>query len=111
VWLDDCTHGRIAGPKQRDRRYFIADPLIAFWHRFVRPNLSSIAQGFGGDVRRHQIAPRLDEFMGDAFEEVCREHARRFSQENFAAPAQEVGRIWHADFDIRYRPKNCWMGR
>jgi uncharacterized protein len=89
-----------AGPKERDRRYFIADPLIAFWHRFVRPNLSSIAQGFGRDVWRHQIAPRLDEFMGNAFEEICREHARRFSQENFAAPAQEVGRIWHADFDI-----------
>lgn len=89
-----------ASPKERDRRYFIADPLIAFWYRFVRPNLSSIAQGFGGDVWRHQIAPRLDEFMGGAFEEICREHARRFSQENFAAPAQEVGRIWGADFDI-----------
>jgi AAA+ ATPase superfamily predicted ATPase len=89
-----------AGPKERDRRYFIADPLVAFWHRFVRPNLSSIAQGFGGDVWRHQIAPRLDEFMGEAFEEICREHARRFSQETLAAPAQEVGRVWHADFDI-----------
>jgi AAA+ ATPase superfamily predicted ATPase len=89
-----------AGPKERDRRYFIADPLIAFWYRFVWPNLSSIAQGFGGDVWRHQIAPRLGEFMGDAFEEICREHARRFSQEKFSAPAQEVGRIWHADFDI-----------
>src|SRR6185437_12047704 len=63
-----------AGPKERDRRYFIADPLIAFWHRFVRPNLSSIAQGFGGEVWRRQIAPHLDEFMGDAFEEICREH-------------------------------------
>ncbi len=89
-----------AAPKERDRRYFIADPLMAFWHRFVRPNLSSVAQGFGRDVWRLQIAPRLDEFMGGAFEEICREHARRFSQENFAAPAQEIGTIWHADFDI-----------
>ena len=98
--LNRIVRSMDAGPKERDRRYFIADPLIAFWHRFVRPNLSSIAQGFGGDVWRHQIAPRLDAFMGDAFEELCREHARRFSRENFAAPAQEVGRIWHADFDI-----------
>jgi uncharacterized protein len=89
-----------AAPKERDRRYFIADPLIAFWHRFVRPNLSSVAQGFGRDVWKLQIAPHLDEFMGEAFEEICREHARRFSQESFAAPAQEIGRIWHADFDI-----------
>jgi uncharacterized protein len=89
-----------AAPKERDRRYFIADPLIAFWHRFVRPNLSSVAQGFGRDVWNLQIAPHLDEFMAEAFEEICREHARRFSQESFAAPAQEIGRIWHADFDI-----------
>ncbi|HKT71795.1 MAG TPA: ATP-binding protein [Steroidobacteraceae bacterium] len=89
-----------AAPKERDRRYFIADPLIAFWHRFVRPNLSSVAQGFGQDVWKLQIAPHLDEFMGGAFEEICREHARRFSRESFAAPAQEIGRIWHADFDI-----------
>jgi AAA+ ATPase superfamily predicted ATPase len=89
-----------ASPKERDRRYFIADPLIAFWYRFVQPNLSSVAQSFGAEVWRHQIAPKLDEFMGGAFEEICREHARRFSQEYFSAPAQEIGRIWQADYDI-----------
>jgi uncharacterized protein len=89
-----------ASPKERDRRYFIADPLMAFWYRFVQPNLSSVAQSFGAEVWRHQIAPKLDEFMGGAFEEICREHARRFSQEYFSAPAQEIGRIWQADYDI-----------
>jgi AAA+ ATPase superfamily predicted ATPase len=66
-----------ASPKERDRRYLIADPLIAFWYRFVRPNLSSVAQGFGREVWRHQIVPHLDAFMGAAFEDICREHARR----------------------------------
>ncbi len=89
-----------AAPKERDRRYFIADPLMAFWHQFVWPNLSSIAQGFGADVWTHQITPRLDGFMGGMFEEMCREHALRYAQEHFAAPAQEVGQIWHADYDI-----------
>lgn len=89
-----------ASPKERDRRYFIADSLIAFWYRFVQPNLSSVAQGFGAEIWRHQIAPNLDQFMGGAFEEICREHSRRFSQEYFSAPAQEVGQIWQADYDI-----------
>lgn len=89
-----------AEPKSRDRRYFVADPLMAFWHRFVRPNMSSVAQGFGAEVWRHQVAPRLDEFMGGAFEEICREHARRHSQERLPAPAQEIGQIWGADYDI-----------
>lgn len=89
-----------AEPKSRDRRYFVADSLMAFWHRFVRPNMSSVMQGFGAEVWRHQIAPRLDEFMGGAFEEMCREHARRHSQEILSAPAQEIGQIWGADYDI-----------
>jgi len=89
-----------AEPKSRDRRYFIADSLMAFWHRFVRPNLSSVTQGFGTAVWRHQIAPRLDAFMGGAFEEICREHARRHSQERLPAPAQQIGQMWGADYDI-----------
>lgn len=89
-----------ATPKERDRRYFIADPLIAFWHRFVRPNLSSVTQGFGAEVWRHQIVPHLPDFMGNAFEEICRDHARRHAQERLPAPAQEIGQIWDADYDI-----------
>ena len=89
-----------AHPRERDRRYFIADPLIAFWYRFVQPNLSSIIEGFGGDVWRHRIAPHLDEYMGRMFEEICREHARQHSQDRFPAPAQEIGRIWQPDYDI-----------
>jgi AAA+ ATPase superfamily predicted ATPase len=89
-----------AAPKSRDRRYFVADPLMDFWHRFVRPNISSIIQGFGHDVWRLKVAPRLDAFMGAAFEDICREHARRYSQESLPEPAQEIGQIWAADYDI-----------
>jgi AAA+ ATPase superfamily predicted ATPase len=89
-----------AEPKSRDRRYFIADPMTAFWHRFVRPNLSSVTQGFGEEVWRFQVAPQLDGFMGRAFEEICRQHASRYSQERLPAPAREVGQVWGADYDI-----------
>jgi uncharacterized protein len=89
-----------ASPRERDRRYFIADPLIVFWYRFVQPNLSGITQGFGREVWRHRIAPHLDEHMGWMFEEICRDHARQYSQEHFLAPAQEIGRIWQPDYDI-----------
>ena len=89
-----------AEPKSRDRRYFIADPLMAFWHRFVLPNISSVNQGFGADIWRLQIEPRMDDFMGGAFEEMCRDHSRRWSQERLPAPAQEIGQVWGADYDI-----------
>lgn len=88
------------GSRDRDRRYFLADPFLAFWYRFVLPNLSSVAQCFGEQVWKLQIAPHLDHFMGTAFEEICREHARQHSQEQLPAPAQDIGRIWEAEYDI-----------
>jgi AAA+ ATPase superfamily predicted ATPase len=89
-----------ASPRSRDTRYFVDDPLVAFWHRFVRPNMSSVMQGFGHDIWRHQVAPQLDEYMGNAFEEICRGHARRHAQEVLPSPAREIGQIWSADYDI-----------
>ncbi len=89
-----------AEPKSRAQRYFIADPLMAFWHRFVRPNLSGVTQGFGADIWRLQVAPQLDQFMGFAFEDICRQHARRHSQERLPAPAQEIGQVWGSNYDI-----------
>ncbi len=89
-----------AEPKSRDRRFRIADPLMSFWHRFVRPNLSSVMQGHGEDVWRFQINPHLEEFMGGAFEDICREHARMHSGERLPAPAQVIGQVWAGDYDI-----------
>ena len=42
----------------------------------------------------------MDDFMGGAFEEMCRDHSRRWSQERLPAPAQEIGQVWGADYDI-----------
>jgi uncharacterized protein len=95
-----AVHSLDASPKSRDTRYFVDDPLVAFWHRFVRPNMSSVMQGFGPEIWRHQVAPRLDEYMGGAFEEICRGYARRHAQESLPSPAQEIGQIWGADYDI-----------
>ncbi|QND62263.1 ATP-binding protein [Mesorhizobium huakuii] len=94
------VHSLDANPKSRDTRYFVDDPLVAFWHRFVRPNMSSVMQGFGPEIWRHQVVPRLDEYMGGAFEEICRGHARRHAQEALPSPAQEIGQIWGAEYDI-----------
>jgi len=89
-----------AEPKSRDRRFHIADPLMSFWHRFVRPNLSSVTQGDGEDVWRFQVSPHLEGFMGGAFEDICRGHARMHSGERLPAPAQVVGQVWAGDCDI-----------
>lgn len=44
--------------------------------------------------------PRLSDYMGPVFEELCRDHARLYSQEILPALAQTVGQLWAADDDI-----------
>jgi uncharacterized protein len=89
-----------AGERERDRRYYLDDPFLAFWYRFYLPNLSPLAAGHVEQVWRHTIEPRLDDFMGGMFEWICRDYARRHLHEVLPTAAQEVGQIWAGDFDI-----------
>ena len=89
-----------ATEKERDRRYYLDDPFLAFWYRFVLPNRSALAAGHGRPVWEHRIAPWLDEHMGGLFEWICRDHARLYAQEAFPSPAQVIGQIWAAEYDI-----------
>jgi uncharacterized protein len=90
-----------ANEKARNRRYELNDPLMGFWHRFVRPNLSAINSGFGDQLYRDLIGPKLPELMGSAFEKMSLDHARLHLRESMGSPAMEVGSIWgHASFDI-----------
>jgi uncharacterized protein len=89
-----------SGERERDRRYFLDDPFLAFWYRFYLPNLSPLAAGHPEEVWRHVIRPRLDDYMGNVFEWICRDYARRYLNEVLPISAQEVGQIWAADFDI-----------
>ena len=90
-----------ADERARNFRYALDDRLMAFWHYFVRPNISAIQSGFGEAVYDQSISPAMPEFMGNVFEIVCREHAVLHCAETLGSPAQTVGHIWaHADFDI-----------
>lgn len=90
-----------ADDKGRNRRYKVADSLISFWHRFVRPNLTAISSGFGEQVYSRVVYPRLSDYMGNEFEGIALEFVRLHIQEVLGVPMQEVGQIWgHADFDI-----------
>ena len=89
-----------ADENSRDNRYYVSDPLFRFYYRFILPNVSPISLGFGGQVYQRQIQPHLSEYMGWAFEQVCRDHIRLHAQERFGVPASEIGKIWGPDFDI-----------
>ena len=89
-----------ATERERDRRYVIDDPLAAFWFRFVHPNQSAINRGFGDHVFRDRILPALSEYMGGAFEDICRDHVRLWGHEFLPSPVLEVGKVWADDYDL-----------
>lgn len=86
--------------RSRNIRYFLDDPFLAFHYRFVLPYGSALEAGHADEVLTDAILPRLDEYMGERFEEICRDWLRLYGRERLPSSAREVGRIWAADYDI-----------
>gem|GEM_PF-177184 len=55
----------------RHARYFLADPFLQFYYRFVASNRSRIALGRDEELRRI-FAEQLRGYVGLAFEQLCR---------------------------------------
>jgi uncharacterized protein len=94
------TRSLDAPPKARNRRYYIADPFLAFWYRFGLPNRSALATGHAGEVYEQGILPLFNDYFGEIFEWVAHQFLSHYGTEMLAAPSREVGKIWGADYDI-----------
>ncbi len=94
------TRSLDASPKARNRRYYIADPFLAFWYRFGLPNRSALATGHASEVYDHAIRPYFDDYMGEIFEWIAHQFVAQFGTEVLPAPSRKVGKIWGADYDI-----------
>lgn len=91
-----------ADDRSKNRRYRLNDQLLSFWHEFVGPHRSAIANGFGEQILDQILARDFPEFMGTAFEEICRQYtARHLDELTGGVPASVVGSLWgFKDFDI-----------
>lgn len=64
--------------RSRNSLYWIDDPYIDFWHRFVDPSRSLIARGIGERLWPSVIAPNLQEYVSKpTFERACRQYLWR----------------------------------
>ena len=74
--------------------YRLADNMFRFWYRFVPQNISQIQSGAGKKVFE-SIEPQISAFMGDVFEDICRQYLWR---ENIAERLpfyfRDAGRWW-----------------
>ena len=84
--------------KGRSRGYWkIGDPYFRFWFKYVLPNSSRLARGRIADVARF-IEKQLATYVGDVFEDVCRDWVGRFSP--LGASADEIGSWWNRKSDV-----------
>ena len=55
----------------RHARYFLSDPFLQFYYRFVASNRSKIALGLADELKRIFVE-QLRGYVGLAFEQLCR---------------------------------------
>jgi AAA+ ATPase superfamily predicted ATPase len=84
--------------KSVERRYWIADPYLRFWLRFIEPALSEIERGLGPTVAP-SISRDFGDYLGRAIEPLVREALVRLSLAGDPTlhGARAVGAFWTRD--------------
>ena len=85
--------------RSKKGRYFISDPFMWFWYRFVQPNQSLLEVGQAERVYDSLIAPQMASYVGSAFEPVCMQFLQRTSDSDWT-PCRRIGRHWDRDLEL-----------
>jgi AAA+ ATPase superfamily predicted ATPase len=85
--------------KPADNRaiYVLRDPFFRFWFRYVFPNRSRLERGRIEDVFAEID---LDNFMGRAFEDCCREWIGRYAPTSRVPDCDRIGSWWSRKHDV-----------
>lgn len=95
-----------APDKSKKGIYKIADNYVKFWHRFVLPYRSLIESGNSNLVHNRMIAPNLSQYMGEIFEDVCRQYVKLYWAERIGFTPKRVGAYWGANLEIDIMTEN-----
>ena len=103
-----------APQKSKKGLYKIADNYVKFWFRFVLPNRSLIESGNADLVYEQMIAPNLAHYMGEIFEDVCRQYISLYWAEKLKIAPKQVGAHWGSSIEIDILTENIdeshWFG-
>ena len=74
--------------------YYVKDGMYRFWHRFVS-RLATQIENNDTDIYVTKIEPFISDFMGLAFEEICKQYMLRLSRsKKVPFPFDSIGRWW-----------------
>lgn len=76
--------------------YIIGDNFFRFWYRFVPQNTSVISAGRMEQVYELAIKKHFSDYMGQVFEQMCREYLLRYA-DKLPFILADVGQWWGTD--------------
>ncbi len=82
--------------RTRRARYYLADPFLRTWFRFVLTHRSALELGGEERVYDARLAPHLDQHVSLAFEEIARQHLWQIAVE----PLDRVGAWWRGPEEV-----------
>jgi len=87
---------------ERSRKgiYLLADPFLRFWFRYVYPNRSALEAGRSREVLETVVLPDLDTFMGQPYEQICRQHLLADGSRLLGWQPLRVSRYWDSRTEI-----------
>ncbi len=77
-------------------RYYIADQFVAFWFRYIYPNLSNIEEGLYSAAA---VKKDYSQYMGFVFEKICRQVLFELIRRGNMS-FDKVGKWWYKDVEI-----------
>ncbi len=95
-----------APQKSKKGLYKIADNYVKFWFRFVLPNRSLIESGNADLVYEKIIVPNLPHYMGEIFEDICRQYISLYWAEKLKVAPRQVGAHWAPNIEIDVLTEN-----
>jgi AAA+ ATPase superfamily predicted ATPase len=83
-----------AQPRPKLTRYYIADPYLRFWLRFIRGSIPAIERG-RGDIVYRQIRESFPSFAGRAIEPLVRDAIQRMLPDPRFGGGEFAGAFWN----------------
>lgn len=78
--------------------YRFKDQMFKFWYRYIPEGISAIELGKGNNYYEHSVRPRLSEYMGDVFEDICRFYTISAGAEGqLGTFVSTIGKWWGTD--------------
>lgn len=95
----DKTLPYSAKPRPKLSRYYVSDPYLRFWLRFIRASVPLLERG-RGDVVLRSIRDAWTSFAGHAIEPLVRHAVERMLPDPRFGDAEFVGGFWNRDSSV-----------